>query len=801
MLRTLFLFLFSAGSLFAQQYQVKGFIANQDAKPVSFVNVVLLKQIDSVFVTGTSTDDRGFFEFANVNRGGYILKASSIGFEDFYLNLNVDTNINVESIVIIETSEFLNEVTLNIEKPTIQREIDRLIFNVENTSLTSGSSWEILSKTPGVIIQQNSITIRNQPASVYINDRKVSLSADELRNLLESFSGANIKNIEVITNPSAKYDADSGMVLNIVTSKNIIPGYKGNISGGLTQAIFPKYRVGTAHFFKNDWVNIAFDYSLNKRKEHKNDLSEITFFDSQNNIANYWDTDFERVTRTDLHNINTSLDFTLSEKSSLNLTSSIFLDPNTTYSNNEVTNILNPSRTIDSLFITSSQLNIDKHNIALDATFSQIINEKGANLKVNMHYTNFEHNREQHLNTGYFLPNGNSLSSSAFKTDSYQQINIYFGQIDFSSKLFGMSFDAGAKGSLIESESAMNFFNEVNSTLVPNPDFTDNFIYDETILSGYISLSKNWTKWRMRAGLRGEYTETEGNSISMNEKSVNDYLEWFPSFILNYTPNENHSVGVAYNRNISRPRYDLLNPFRYFINENNFTSGNPGLVPSITERLSINYLVESTYSFEIYYRVTKNDIEVLSFQNNDEQFLRSVSTNMVERRGYGLNFQFAGSLYSWWYYSNYVAIFHEENTFVALESNNELVTLETNGMFIQMSNVFTLSKDRTFTGDLTFSHLTGIVFGTYVMDPFTTVSVGLRKTLWNNRASLSLTANDIFDTTNRKLQADFLNQRNSYFAITESRYIQLGFIYNFGNFSLRENTRQIRNEERTRINQ
>lgn len=801
MLKTLFLFLLSAGSLIAQQYQVNGFVTNQETKPISYVNVVLLKQSDSVFVAGTSTDEKGYFDFSNVDKGEYILQASFIGYENYFRDLNVESDLNLGTLTIHESSESLDEVTISIQKPTIQREIDRLIFNVENTSLSSGSTWDILSKTPGVIVQQNSITIRNQPATVYINDKKVSLSADELRSLLESFSGTNIKSIEVITNPSAKYDADSGMVLNIVTSKNITPGYKGNISGGMTQAIFPKYRIGTGHFFKNEWASIAVDYTLNKRKEHKNDLSNITFFDSQNHITNYWETDFERITRSDLHNINAALDFTLSERSNLNISSSIFLDPNTTYSNKETTEISNASRTVDSLFNTNSHLDIEKHNIALDATFSHVFNKNGANIKANVHFTNFEHNRDQHLTTGYFLPNGNALSSSAFNTDSHQQINIYIGQIDFSSKLLGMNFDTGAKGSVIESESAMNFFNEINNTLVLNPNFTDNFIYDETVFSGYLSLAKNWNRWRMRVGLRGEYTETEGNSISMNEKSQKDYLEWFPSFLLNYTPNENHSVGVAYNKSISRPKYDLLNPFRYFINENNFTSGNPDLVPSITERYSIKYLVESKYDFEFYYRTIKNNIEVLSFQNNDEQFLRSVSTNMVERKGFGLNFLYAGSIKSWWYFSNYMALFHEENTFVALESNNELVTLESSGMFIQIYNSFTLSKDRTFTADLTFSHLTGFVFGTYIMDPFTTVSLGARKSLWNKRASLSLTANDIFDTTNRRLRADFLNQRNSYFAIEETHYIQLGFVYNFGNFSLRENTRQIRNEERTRINQ
>lgn len=796
----LFIFLFTT-TLQGQEYSISGKITNAKNSSLSYVNVVLLKQVDSIIVRGTSTDEKGLFDFSNVNRGGYILKASFIGYKDFYLDLNVDNTLDLGTLVLKEASEFLDEITLEVQKPTVQIEIDRLIFNVENTTLSSGNTWDILSKTPGVIIQQNSISIRNQPATVYINDRKVNLSPAELKNLLESYSGNNIKSIEVITNPSAKYDADSGMILNIVTNKNIIPGYKGNISGGYTQAIFSKYRAGTAHYFKNDWVNIALDYSLNKRKEHKNDLGEIAFFDSQNGIENFWDVDFERVTRSTLHNINTAIDFTLSQRSNIDIAASIFLDPNTTYENKEVTEILDSMRNLDSFFTTNSYLDIIKHNIALDATFTQILNNNGATLKANVHYTNFDHKREQHLASAYFLPNESLISTSAFETDSHQEINIYIGQLDFSSSLLGMNFDAGIKGSKIESKSGMSFFDIVNNTATLNTELSDSFMYDETILSGYVSFAKSWEKWRMRAGLRGEYTETEGNSIAMDEISKKDYLEWFPSITLNFTPNQNHSIGAAFNRSISRPRYDLLNPFRYFINENNFTSGNPHLVPAIRERYSLNYLAEGKYYFEFYYNSTKDDIEVLSFQNNEEQFLRSVSSNMVQRRGYGLNFQYATSLNSWWYFSNNFSLFHMENTFIAVESNNEEVTLGNNGMFIQMYNQYTLSKDKTLTADLTFSHLTGLVLGTYLMDSYTTVSIGVRKSLWNNRASLSLLANDIFDTTNRKLSADFLNQRNSYFAIQEMQYIQLGFVYNFGNFSLRDSSRQIRNEERTRIDQ
>lgn len=797
MIRILLFVILSATAVNAQQ-QVSGIIVDQHNEPFSFVTVLLLKQADSVFVSGSATDQEGRFVISNIAAGNYLLKASFIGFQDLYqpVELNADSNMGV--LTLIENQEELDEISLSVQRPTIKREIDRLIFNVENTSLSNGSSWDILKRTPGVIVQQNNITVKNQAATVYINDRRVNLSASEVQSLLESFSGTNIKSIEVITNPSAKYDAESGLIINIVTSKNITPGYKGNVSGAFEQAIFPKYRAGTGHYFKNDWLNLSVDYSFNKRKEHKNDLGEITFFEPDNSINSFWETDFQRITRSETHNINTALDFTLSDKTTINLSTLILIEPNTTYSNTEVANIYNPQRQLDSLFTTASGLELKKHNIAVDLSLQHKLNESGTNLSARAHYTNYDNTRDQYVNTNYFLPNGDFLRNNSFFTDAFQETAIMFGQMDFETNLLNLKFETGIKASHIDSKSGIVFFNTDNSA-TQNQMLSDLFNYEEMILAGYVNFSKDWEKWKLRFGLRGEQTEAEGNSISLSQTRDYSYFDLLPNLSLNFIPNQDHSITFSYKRSIERPRYDLLNPFSYFINENNFTTGNPDLQASTSERYSINYLVEGRYSFEVYYRTSDNPIEVLSFQNNQNRFLRSVSANMLDQSGYGFEFLHGTSIKSWWYYQMYLSLFHEENTFLALESNNQQVTVQADGFFTQIYNGFTITKDRSLSADLTLTYLTGLPYGTYLMDPFTTVSIGARKSLWNNRASLSLTVNDIFDTTNRKLQADFLNQRNSYFAIQETQYFQVGFTYNFGNFKLQDNNRQIRNEERNRI--
>ena len=140
------------------------------------------------------------------------------------------------------------------------------------------TTFDILKRTPGVIVSQGNLLVKNRPATVYINDRKVYLSSQELQQLLEGFSAENIKSVEVITNPPARYDAEGGAILNIKTSKNISIGYKGSLNASNTIAIEPKYNIGTSHYYKTDWLNMYLSYNYNDRDLYKNDESFIEYY-------------------------------------------------------------------------------------------------------------------------------------------------------------------------------------------------------------------------------------------------------------------------------------------------------------------------------------------------------------------------------------------------------------------------------------------------------------------------------------------------------------------------------------------
>lgn len=796
----LFLLLLLAYQPVFSQNSINGFVLDQESKPVAFANVVLLSAVDSTTVyRGAVTDDDGSFTIEKVEENDYILTVSFLGYGEYYRKISVNGPTRLDSVVLIEEESGLTEVTIKARKPKITRSVDRIVFDVENSILSTGSSWDILRKTPGVVVTQGQLMVRNSVVAIYINDRKVQLTADELRELLESYSAANIKSVEVITNPPARYEAEGGAILNIVTSTNLTPGYKGSVHGNYTQAIYPKFQVGTNHYFKTKKLNLFASYTLSPRKEYKNDLSKYNFFDTNNRVYSRWDTDFGRTTRSQAHNANLIIDYHFDPRNVLSFSSNAMISPNLQYINNSVTEARNAQFQLDSTFVTQSILEHDPRNVALDLKYTHKLSESGGELSFNTHHTKYTQDRGQDVFSRYLSPQGQQINQVRFSTDAAQQIDIFTGQIDFSSPWGNTSFETGIKTSLINSESGIRYFNTQALPFSIVNNLSDNFNYDEKIHAGYLSLSRDWESWSAKVGLRGEYTDIEGISDSEGEVNPQEYFELFPTFYLQHVLSDNHVLTFDYSRRITRPKYENLNPFRYYLNENDFNAGNPELLAGISSNYNLNYTLQGQYFFDLYYRNNGESPEVISFQNNVNQTIRRLSTNLLESRSYGLDVSHQRSITNFWFAYGVFSLFHEENTFLAVESNNQVVTNSVDAFYTSIYNSFTLSKDGTFTGELTFLHISNLISGSYILDPWTTVSLGFRKTLWNNRAELSLNVEDIFNTTNTRLVSQYLNQDNSFSPIEETRYVRLGFKYNFGNFRLQDNQRSIQAAERDRI--
>ena len=243
-LQEIFLLLFLALPLllFSQNYKIEGKVVDINNRPLSFVNILLFENDVTTPFTGTATGESGVFQIKNLAAKEYSLEISMIGYHTVSRRLHFSENSNLGIIQLKENVESLDEAVIKVRRPTIKRAPGKLIFNVENSSLSTGNTFNLLTRTPGVLIIGDDISVKKTKPIIYINDKRVYLTSSELSGLLKSMDASNIKSIEVITNPSVKYDAEATTVLNIITSRAVSIGYKGSVNTTWEQAIFSKYR-------------------------------------------------------------------------------------------------------------------------------------------------------------------------------------------------------------------------------------------------------------------------------------------------------------------------------------------------------------------------------------------------------------------------------------------------------------------------------------------------------------------------------------------------------------------------------
>lgn len=795
---------FLTGSLLmAQDFTVSGRITDTQNLPLSFVNVLLYHAESETPLKGTTTEQDGTFTLKGLEAGSYKLNFSYVGFEDQLLNIDLSSNKSIEAIILRESEEMLDETIVTAKLPTIEKTPNKLVFNVENTSLSVGSTMDLLKKTPGVVVIGESIQVKFSTPTIYINGKRVYLSTAEVVSLLENTDAVNIKSIEVITNPSAKYDADAGTILNIISSKAISIGYKGSVNATYTQGIYPKYSIGTSQFYKNNWLNLYAGYSYNTKKEYKEDENYIRFFEPDEvSTKSIWETDFDRTTYEDNHSGNIVLDFTLDDKNSVSLASNISLSPNTTYHNNGNASIYNPQQQLDSLNTTLSDVNYKKDNLAFALDYNRKLNDNDAKLAVVANYIYYYHNQDQSVSTDYFLPDNSFLRNNSFYTNALQKSNIFTAQTDFSSSLWSGNLETGLKYSNIDTESRLDYFDTENNINTFNSALSDDFNYKENICAGYVNYEKEWNKWSIIAGLRGEYTNIDAISKKLGEINSQNYFNMFPSASISYTINDENSVGLAYTRSIRRPRYESLNPFKYFITENNIIAGNPNLVPAIEDKITLTYAYKNMLFFDLYYQNVKNELDNLSFQDNENSTLSTSEDNLNKVYQYSLDITYFNSITSWWFFHFSTSSFYLSNKFYALESSQETYINATFGQYLGIYSQFTLSKDRSFTADLTGHYISNIVFGNRYFKNQSYLNFSVRKEFWDKRASLTVGVDDIFDTLNDVASvAKYYNQDNMFYAHQESRLFRVGFKYNFGNARLHDNNKKIKTDEGDRLEQ
>jgi outer membrane receptor protein involved in Fe transport len=789
--------LFSSAIGFGQELSISGFIDDSQGHPVSYANVLLMKSQDSTVIKGVSTDEKGFFLLDRLSEDSYVVKISFIGFNDVYRSVVLTENIDLLTIVLEENSEQLDEINIIAKRPTLKRESDRLVFNIENTALIEGNMFQVLKSTPGIFVLDNELQVKNSTPTVYINDKKVHLSSEELVQLLEGSSANSVKSVEVITNPSARYDASSGAVINIVMSKNLITGYRGNVFADYTQGVFPRYEAGMSHFFKNEKIDFFVNYTYSDSKINREQTDVINYFDTNNAIDQIFQSDVNRNTWSKTHSLNFNFDYSIDDYNTLSLSSNMLVLPYYEYLIKNNTNVLESDGALDYFIDTQNKVDDNKYNLGFDLDYIHRFKNAGEKLALNAHYTTYDYGRDQNVFSNYFDANNTLFLNTAFRTNNNQNTNIFTAQADYSLPIDDSTlFETGIKISNIKNDSDITQFDIVSGQETIDLNNTDVFEYDESIYAAYANYSKDWDKVSLTAGLRAEKTNLEGLSVLDNVKNEQDYLELFPTASLIYTINDNFSLQAQYKRSIQRPNYQNLNPFQFFLNDFTVVSGNPALQPIISSYSTIGTSFYKYFTVSTYYKSSKNNIYELPRQDNINNIITFQPINFDKTVEFGFDFEVYFNVTKRWSIYAVTSFYNIEDNTVF---DGVSVTQDQWSNYSILQNDWTFLKDQSLNANLSMYYLGKNIQGYQITEDRIVSILSISKSIWNKRAVISLSAEDLFNTQDYEGSIRYLNQSRRATDDLDNRFIKLGFRYKFGNTNLSTNQRTKEQQETDRL--
>ncbi|MEH6779327.1 outer membrane beta-barrel family protein [Maribacter arcticus] len=793
---TTLLFSLIVSLTYSQDFEITGLVLDEYKKPMVLVNVLLLTQ-EGDFIKGTVTNDNGFYQFSGIKEGTYQIVASYIEntVESQLIQLSKETEIET---LVLNSAQQLDEVVVTQKKPILEHMADRHVFNIENTAFSDNDIWSVLKRTPGVMVMNNKLLVNGSSnVNIMINGKRVNLPEEDIMNLLSGNSAGNVESIEVITSPPAKYSAEGGLLINIKMKKNLVSGYNGTVFNRYTQGVLPKHTLGMDHFFKGKKLDFSTNYSFSHNRDWTR-YTDITNFFNNGQPSETWRAEQKSIVNKKSHTLNLFLDIQLDEKNTISLTS------NSSYSPNGIDDYTSETEIEDTNGVTTALLaglnisNKDVLNTAYYLDWVHKLNEKGAELSFNTHFTYYDYRINQELNNDFVEGESEFITEDTFNIISNQIINLYSAQTDLTQP-FGehSTMETGLRYASINSEASI-----VQSGFDQNTErvgLTESgiFNYDEKIYAGYISLNNSWENWKLNVGLRAEYTETKGELNTESIANTNSYMNWFPTMALSYTINKNAFYLKSYRR-ITRPRYNTINPFQYYLSANSIIEGNPNLKPAYSDYVQFDYVYDKAYKLVLFAGKKSNEQSQQVFQDNTTNIIRTQYINLESNNYYGADASVSKDITSFWNLFLLISHYYDKDSFTDLNSNtiveNSIWTTHT-----RATNSFTFLNDKSLFADLTYIHFSPRISGNTKYASYGKLGLSLRKTLWSKAASISLAVEDIFNDGGIKGTRNYLDQSNSTYYRWENRLLIVGFRYKFGNTKIRDNYKRKNTEEGRRL--
>ena len=766
-----------------EEYILSGSIVDNQGNSIPFANVAVYTNIDSALVGGAASDENGLFSIA-LKPGNYYLKVSFLSFQGKTISkVNLSKNIELGKIILQPDSRLLETVEIEGQRSQMELQLDKRVFNVgSDLSSSGGNAADILNNVPAVNVEvDGTVTLRgNQNVRILINGKPSGLTSrdpDALRNLQANL----VERIEVITNPSSRYEAAGEVgIINIILKKNQENGLNGTFSGVLGHPDF----IGGSYSLnlRRKKINLFSSYGMDYRKSPGYSTLYQRFEGGKKET--FQDGDRSRSELS--HNIMAGLDYFIDDKNTI--TGSFMynfgdgLNPSTlTY--RDFTNGVPTGNTIR----TDREVE-DENN--MEASFHY---KRGFKRKDQVLTLDFQYNKSLDGETSDYKETKND-STTFQRAENIATDKNWFFKTDYVHPILA---NGKAEAGLRSTSRTVN--NEYSLEELQSdghwrvfPAFNNNLLYNERIHAGYLMAGSKFNKLSIQAGLRGEYSDITTTLTETTEVNHRTYFDLFPSLNLGYEINKNKTLQLSYSKRINRPHFRELLPFSNFTDSRNFFQGNPNLNPEYTHAFETGYLVNwenGSILSSAYYRHRVGDIQQV-VQVDDDGTTRVFPVNVGATDSYGLEFNFSNTIGKWWDI-NSSANFYRAITEGLFEGKN--LSRDTYAFHARTTSKMTIRKGFEFQTSFFYrgprQTTQGRQLASYSLD------LALSKDILKGKGTIAANVRDLLNT--RKWRS--ITEIENYYAESTTqwapRQIKLTFTYRLNQMKNREkNSRE--NDER-----
>lgn len=774
------LFLLAAGFAVAQPApvrEIKVTVRSGDKTALAHATVSLLKT-DSSLLRTNITDSLGIATFSDLAAGNYLLRITRVDYNVQHASIDLrQETVVAASIMLQPKSGLLKDVTVTARKPFIQVLPDKTVVNVEAGITNTGSTvLEVLERSPGVAVDRDgNISLKGKPGvQVMIDGKPAQLSGTDLQNMLNGMSASQVEVIELMDNPSAKYDAAGNAgIINIKTKKNKQVGFNGSASVAYGQGMYPRNVNSLQLNYRNGSFNFFLTYSFNMSQGMLDMYALRTYFNNDGSIASLLEQPYFTSNKGLSHSLKTGVDYSLNKKTTLGLAVTVFnLDRSSRSKGNAIW--MNENHEADSSIYTGGENNSKLQQAGINFNTRHVFDAK-RELTADVDFIKYDLATDQYFENMLLAPGAVAEASRGHIPST---LDIFSAKVDYSQRLGKLLWESGWKTSRVNTDNLAEYF-YLQGTWKEDLGKSNHFLYLENIHALYTNFNYQSGKWNLQGGLRYEYTGYRanqlGNAITKDSAFNRNYGSLFPTTFITYEADSLNSFTLRAGRRIDRPAFSKLNPFVFIINKYTYQTGNPYFKPQYTWNVELTHTFRQVFSTTLSYNILKDYISQVFYSDTATDRIVYTEGNVGKLQNFGLSVSAQISPAKWWSMSTQANLNHK-----IIEGQLwKYIKASITQLQLSMNNQFRFKKG--WGGELTGFYITKNQNDLQeVLEPTGQLAIGASKQVMKNKGSIRLTVRDIFYTQSMAGLTQFQGVEEYFRLMRDTRVATVSFTYRFG---------------------